>query len=161
MWEWIATNVTFDRIVGILSLLASVFALIAARTARNVAKETREELNKARFSSEIVKLRRAVEALRGAVRTKNWEHASERCSDILVHQAEIAGRFDMVSSESERLKFAGRIRSISKICSRALEEDMSSTETVNLGARVDKEAEFLSTIYDTVQQETEKQLVER
>lgn len=159
--EWLVENVTFDRIVGILSLLASIFALSAARMARKVAKETRQELNKARFSSEIVKLRRAVEALRGAVRTKNWEHASERCSDILVHQAEVAGRFDLVSSESDRIRFAGRIRSISKVCSMALEEDISSTETVNLGARVDKEAEFLSKIYDAVQQETEKQLVER
>jgi len=163
MWEWIATTVTFDRIVGILSLVASIFALSAARSARQVVKETREQIGQARLAAEVGKLRNLVEALRRGVREQNWNYASEKCSEILAQQAEMANRFENFDDLVEQKafgRFATRIRSIGETCSEMLDES-SGLDVAKLGSQIDRQIEFLSTIYAASQQQVEVRLVER
>jgi len=165
MWTWIVDNVTFDRVVGILSLIASLFALIAAQTARSVAKTTQEQIRTVRFSEEVSKLRISAEALRRAVRNENWDHALERCDDLLSKAAELGEKFD----EADRMvrgtkstRFSIDIRNIAATCEAGvLEENGGELDRAKVSRNVDKQIEVLSKIYGNAQQEMEVEIVKR
>lgn len=162
-WAWIVDNAAFDRAVGIVSLLASIFALLAARSARQVAKETQKQIGQARLSVEVGKLRNLVESLRRGVRERNWDYASEKCSEILAQQAEMASRFENFDEVVQRKafgRFATRIRSIGETCSTMMDTS-PDIDIPRLGSQIDRQIEFLSTVYAASQQQVEARFVER
>ena len=154
---------TFDRIVGILSLVASLAALWAARTARQVAKETREQVSQARLSVEIGKLQTLAISLKRGVQGRNWDYASEKCTEILSQQAEMANRFKDFDNFVERKtfdRFAARIRSIGGTCSE-MQDSKVDNGVAKLVTQIDKQIEYLSAIYGVSQQQVEAQIVKR
>jgi len=161
MWEWIVTNVTFDRIVGILSLLASLAALWAARTARQVAKETQEQIGVIRFSDEIAKLRRSTEILRNAARKGNWDHAREQCDELLAKAAELGGRFEEADREARGTKttrFAIEVRLIAREFEAALVETEAEGDMSTAHRLIAKQIEILSKVYGLAKEEMEAEI---
>jgi len=161
MWEWIATNVTFDRIVGIFSLVASLAALWAARTARQVAKETQDQIGVIRFSDEIAKLRRSAETLRNAARKGNWDHAREQCDELLTKAAELGEKFEEADRDARGTKttrFAIEVRLIAREFETALVQTEVEGDMSAIHHRIAKQIEILSKVYGSAQKDMEAKI---